>query len=82
MERPELIGWQVTINEKGISMATLPLSKMHEIVRYMEYTEYELKKLRVADVIKNEVAVCDVCGSDDIIEAPHMGRNCNSCNPI
>ncbi len=26
--------------------------------------------------------VCDVCGSDDVIEAPHMGRNCNRCNPL
>jgi hypothetical protein len=25
---------------------------------------------------------CDVCGSTDVIEAPHMGRNCNFCNPI
>jgi hypothetical protein len=25
---------------------------------------------------------CDVCGSDDVIEAPHMGRNCNSCHPL
>ena len=30
----------------------------------------------------SEVELCDVCGSDDIIEAPSMGRNCNSCNPI
>jgi len=26
--------------------------------------------------------VCDVCGSEDIIDAPHMGRNCNWCNPL
>ena len=25
---------------------------------------------------------CDVCGSEDIIEVPHMGINCNDCNPI
>ena len=25
---------------------------------------------------------CDVCGSENIIEAPHMGRNCNDCHPI
>jgi len=46
----------------------------------------EIKALREAnknfvqpDVIKS---VCDVCGSDDVIEAPHMGRNCNRCNPL
>lgn len=33
----------------------------------------------LADVIKS---VCDVCGSDDIIEAPHMGKNCNRCHPL
>ena len=26
--------------------------------------------------------VCDVCGSEDIIDVPHMGRNCNWCNPL
>ena len=25
---------------------------------------------------------CDVCGSTDISENPHMGRNCNWCNPL
>ena len=25
---------------------------------------------------------CDVCGSTDVIEAPHMGRNCNRCHPL
>jgi hypothetical protein len=35
--------------------------------------------LQQADVIK---LVCDVCGSDDVIEAPHMGKNCNRCHPL
>lgn len=25
---------------------------------------------------------CDVCGSDEVIESPHMGSNCNRCHPI
>lgn len=25
---------------------------------------------------------CDVCGSEDVIDVPHMGRNCNSCHPL
>jgi hypothetical protein len=25
---------------------------------------------------------CDVCGSADISEVPHMGRNCNACHPF
>jgi len=32
--------------------------------------------------VKPKGTFCDVCGSDDIIEAPSMGRNCNTCNPI
>jgi len=35
--------------------------------------------------VRWEVSVtdsCDICGSDDIIDAPHMGRNCNTCHPI
>ena len=33
-------------------------------------------------VVVQKGTFCDVCGSDDIIEAPSMGRNCNTCNPI
>lgn len=32
------------------------------------------------NIMKKEV--CEVCGSDDIIEAPSMGTNCNCCNPL
>lgn len=48
----------------------------------IDYALIELKKLRVGNVIKNGVAVCDVCGSNDITEASHMGRNCNSSNTL
>ena len=48
---------------------------------------HEPKKLtEVLDIVlcavKKLHAYCDVCGSDDIIEAPSMGYNCNSCNPL
>jgi cytochrome c5 len=39
----------------------------------------ENEALQQADVIKS---VCDVCGSGNIIEAPHMGKNCNRCHPL
>lgn len=35
-----------------------------------------------AVVWQSEQLVCDVCGSNDVIEAPHMGRNCNQCHPL
>lgn len=47
MKRPEIIGWEVTTNENGIKMATLPRDTMEEIVKYIEYAD---KQLRLADV--------------------------------
>jgi len=41
-----------------------------------------VKKFDIANVVVPLGTLCDVCGSDDIIEAPSMGRNCNTCNPI
>jgi len=41
-----------------------------------------VKNSSLASVIVPKGTLCDVCGSDDIIEAPSMGRNCNNCNPI
>lgn len=35
-----------------------------------------------AVVERSEQLVCEVCGSTDVIEAPHMGRNCNQCHPL
>ncbi len=29
-----------------------------------------------------ELPPCDVCGSTDVIEVPHMGKNCNRCHPL
>jgi len=40
------------------------------------------KKFDIANVVVPKSTLCDVCGSDDVIEAPSMGRNCNTCNPI
>ena len=39
--------------------------------------------LRIHDVVgQSEQLFCDVCGSNDVIEAPHMGKNCNRCHPL
>jgi|GEM_PF-6112771 len=40
------------------------------------------EQLLIHSVIVPKGTLCDVCGSDDIIEAPSIGRNCNTCNPI
>ena len=59
MELPKDLSWEITTNENGVEMITMPKFKMNEIVEYLKYADTELKKLRVADVIKNEVAVCE-----------------------
>lgn len=63
--------------EKSIKQIKTELHKMfpqysgfieHTLVAKMckEYHESELKKLRVAAVIKNEVAVCPECGCNKV----------------
>ena len=55
---------------------------------FLDEFEFRLQALKqgqtlpIDNVIVPKGTLCDVCGSDDIIEAPSMGRNCNSCNPI
>ena len=82
MERPDIIGWEITTNENGIKMATLPQSKMIEILEYMKYAESELKKLRVSDVSgRSEQLKCDICDSTDICSHSE-GFICNDCNNV
>jgi hypothetical protein len=45
--------------------------------------EQQSKALSMSGVVgQSEQLVCDVCGSNDVIEAPHMGKNCNRCHPL
>jgi hypothetical protein len=53
MELPKDLSWEITTNEKGVEMITMPRFKMNEIVEYLKYAETELKKLRVDDVTKS-----------------------------
>ena len=57
MKRPEINGWEVTTNENGIKMATLPRDTMEEILKYVEYAD---KQLRIHDVSNS---VCPNCGA-------------------
>lgn len=81
MERPEIIGWEITTNENGIEMATLPRLKMNEILEYLKYAETELKKLRVADVSRcstePKLVKCDNC--DEMVEMISTGEFCPCC---
>ena len=55
---------------------------------FLNEFEFRLQALKQGQTLPIDIVIvpkgtlCDVCGSDDIIEAPSMGRNCNSCNPI
>lgn len=58
---------------------TTPIS----VLKYINVLEEQAEQLRIHDVVEqNEQLFCDVCGSNDVIEAPHMGKNCNRCNPF
>lgn len=50
-------------------------------LKYDKKTQIELLSKLAEDLEKKQIK-CDVCGSEDIIEAPHMGRNCSDCNPL
>ena len=51
---------------------------------YAEWLEERIIKLfAIPDVVEqSKQLVCDVCGSGDVVEAPHMGKNCNRCHPL
>jgi hypothetical protein len=58
-----------------------------DLNNYKDWLEVQLiearKQLALYNVVgRSEQLVCDVCGSDDVIEAPHMGKNCNRCHPL
>ena len=42
LETPYIVGWEVTTNENNIKMATIPLDKMHEVVKYLVDSKEQL----------------------------------------
>lgn len=46
---------------------------VRDIPDYIAQEFYPVRKAKPA---------CDVCGSTDVVEAPHMGMNCNRCHPL
>jgi tRNA(Ile2) C34 agmatinyltransferase TiaS len=43
---------------------------------------HHIKALTLTDVVVPKGTLCDVCGSENTIGAPHMGSNCLDCNPL
>jgi hypothetical protein len=71
-----LNGCKAIFNGKNLEDTDKALTRLAEI-------ETELKKLRVADVIKNEVAVCVNCGiSTKQWYTAIDGKICLSCSGI
>lgn len=78
MKRPEINGWEVTTNENGIKMATLPRDTMEEILKYVEYAD---KQLRIHGVVgRSEQLVCDECGYPMFYHKPDDIMYCHGCN--
>lgn len=44
MKKPNIFSWQLSKNEKGLKMATIPLWKMHEIARCLEHIDSVLEQ--------------------------------------
>ena len=77
--------------DKEITEAMTFIKEQHNGEIPYQFGAFECAKM-MAKYLKNQLTIhvlsvpkgtlCDVCGSDDLIEAPSMGRNCNSCNPL
>ena len=52
------------------------------IKKEITFEEARDKLFILYGVVVPKGTLCDVCGSDDVIEAPSMGKNCNRCNPL
>jgi len=58
-----------------------------EFFNYIEQNNPAIKKGELSELFDKFMAerfkpTCDVCGSSNITDAPHMGRNCNDCHPV
>ena len=65
MQRPEVNGWQVTTNENGVKMATLPRDTMEALLKYAEYAEKQLRIGSVSNRFSDDKFITNVCLSYD-----------------
>ena len=63
MKRPEITGWQITTNENGIEMATLPAEQLRKAVLYMEHAEKRLSIGSVSNRFDEEKFITNCCFS-------------------
>ena len=79
MIKPKFEDFDYGVGRKDLSWCQYAKA-LEEYVTFLETKEPALRQSLV--VGRSESFVCDVCGSTDVIEAPHMGRNCNRCHPL
>ena len=44
MNKPQIVGWELTKNENGVEMATLPAEQLRNALVYMDELEQKLNK--------------------------------------
>jgi len=72
MEKPKIIGWEVTTNEKGVEMATIPKDTMHEVAKYLEYADFKLKNL--GDIGEVSVRAIGIKSASSLIQSIPMDQ--------
>ena len=78
----DLIEAKAYLSQQGYGSGTNYTTNLVTVL-LANYAEMQLKKLRVADVIKNEVAVCVNCGiSTEQWYTSIDGKICLSCSGL
>jgi hypothetical protein len=71
----------------GFTISCSPYQAVFEtnfftIIHSIDFEEWIINGWCSVDEFDCTRLSCDVCGSSDVIEVPHMGRNCNRCHPL
>jgi len=53
-----------------------------KLIKKLQLEIKALKQGQLLPIDSVSKPLCDVCGSDDIVEYPHVGFNCYTCNPM
>jgi len=72
-EKIGITGCRLSSYETGKSKWSEMRLKMYCEILNVSFSKYK---------VLSEKLTCDVCGSSDIMEAPHMGKNCNNCHNL
>ncbi len=78
------------MDKKDIEILTFIYDRMINVYGENESYDYmtafskiiDKQQLTIPDVVVTKGTLCDVCGSENTIGAPHMGSNCLDCNPL